>query len=114
MNIVIVEHKISKSELKKLAEVFYKSMIKGVVDIKREIIAFGGEYHIDANTILIDNGSSQSDLWGFNIIFEKAKDEWIEYISLINIRPQAGNLTMEIQDTKTREIMKNIINSKIL
>lgn len=113
MNIVIVEDRISKAELEEIAETFYISMIKGVVDIKKEIIAFGGEYHIDANTVLIDNGSNQSDLWGFNVIFEKPKESWIEYTSLINIRPQAGNLSMEIQDVVIRDTMKRIINSKI-
>lgn len=113
MKIKVVNDSISKDELKEIAKEFYVSMIKGVVDIEQEIIAFGGEYHIDANVVLIENGSKQGDVWGFNVILEQAPDSWIEYISLINIRPQAGNMNMEVQDDKIRQKMKKIINSKI-
>lgn len=113
MNIKIVKDKISTEELEAIGQEFYQSIIKGVVDIEKQIVAFGGEYHIDASEILINNGSSQNDVWGFNIVFDRPKDSWIEYISLINIRPQVGNLDMEVQDKALREKMKNIINSKI-
>ena len=113
MNIKIVEDKITLGEIREIAKEFYVSMIKGVVDIEKEIVAFGGEYHADANEILIENGSLQSDVWGFNIYFERPKDSWIEYVSLINIRPQANNLEMEIKDKDIRKRMKTIINSKI-
>lgn len=114
MNIKIVENQITVDELKRLAEVFYVNMIKGVVDIQREIIAFGGEYHVDANMVLMENGSEQKDVWGFNINFDEPRDSWIEYISLINIRPAVGNRKMEVQDENIRKKMKEIIDSKII
>jgi len=113
MNIKIVKDKISTAELKEISKEFYVSMVKGVVDIENEIMALGGEYHIDANGVLIMEGSKQSDIWGFNIVFERSRDSWIEYISLINIRPQVGNMDMEVQDNLIRDKMKKIINSKI-
>lgn len=113
MNIKIVEDKISLEELREIAQEFYETMLKGVVDIKKEIVVFGGEYHADANEIILENGSRQSDVWGFNIYFDRPRDSWIEYISMINIRPQAGNMEMEIQDKDIKDKMKTIINSKI-
>ena len=113
MNIKIVENKISLLELREVAKEFYVTMVKGVLDIEKEIIAFGGEYHADANEILIESGSRQSDVWGFNIYFDRPRDSWIEYVSLINIRPKAGNMEMEIKDNAIRNKMKTIINSKI-
>jgi hypothetical protein len=113
MNIKIVEDKISLQELREVAKEFYSTMIKGVVDVEKEIVAFGGEYHADANEIMLEAGSRQSDVWGFNIYFDKPREAWIEYVSLINIRPQAGNMEMEIQDKNIRDKMKAIINSKI-
>ena len=107
MKIKVVKDKISKDELKEIGKEFYDFMITGVVDIEKE-------YHIDANGVLINEGSKQADIWGFNVIFDKEKDSWIEYISLINIRPKAGNMNMEVQDKKIREKMKKIINSKII
>ena len=113
MNIKIVEEKISLQELREIAKEFYSTMIKGVVDVEREIVAFGGEYHADANERILENGSRQSDVWGFNIYLDKPRESWIEYVSLINIRPQAGNMEMEIQNKNIRDKMKTILHSKI-
>ena len=84
-------------------------MIKGVVDIEQEILAMGGEYHMDANVVLTENGSKQKDVWGFNWYFDRNDDERIEYVSLINIRPLHGNKVMEVQDAVLRDKMKNVI-----
>ena len=109
MNIKIIDKKISDSELREIAKEFYDEMIKGVVDINLEILAMGGEYHMDANVVLIDNGSKQQDVWGFNWYFDRKGEERIEYVSLINIRPKQNNRTMEVQDIELRDKMKNII-----
>ncbi|OGI93873.1 hypothetical protein A3A03_02030 [Candidatus Nomurabacteria bacterium RIFCSPLOWO2_01_FULL_40_18] len=105
----IINKKISETELKKIAEEFYGSMIKGVVDIELGVLAMGGEYHMDANMILIENGSKQQNVWGFNWYFDKKVDERIEYVSLINIRPAQGNRVMEVQDSSLRDKMKSVI-----
>lgn len=109
MNIRIINNKISEKELREIAKDFYGNMIKGVVDIEREILAMGGEYHMDANNVLIENGSIQQNVWGFNWYFEKSGDERIEYVSLINIRPKQGNRVMEVQDSFLRDKMKKKI-----
>ena len=114
MNIKIVTEKIPISELREIAKEFYTDMIKGAVDIERGIVALGGEYHIDASTKLTDNGSKQKDVWGFNIIFSKPKEDWFEYTALINIRPASNNRSMFIEDEKIRDKIKKIVNSKII
>jgi len=114
MNIKIVENTITMDEVRELAQEFYRTMIKGVIDVEREIIALGGEYHMDANTILIENGSKQINVWGFNIRFDKQENEMIEYTSLINIRPNQGNMAMELLDQNLRKKIKEIINKIII
>ena len=109
MPIKIIDKKITESELREIAKNFYLDMIKGVVDIKRKILAVGGEYHIDANMILIENGSQQQNLWGFNWYFDRISDKRLEYISLINIRPAQGNRAMEVQDASLRDSMHAVI-----
>jgi len=109
MKIKIIDKKITESELREIAKDFYGEMVKGVVDIEREIIAMGGEYHMDANMVLIENESKQQNIWGFNWYFDKAGDERIEYVSLINIRPNQGNRAMEVQDAILRDKMRSII-----
>ena len=109
MNIKIIDKKITNSELREIAKDFYGEMIKGVVDIEREILAMGGEYHMDANEMLIKNNSKQQNIWGFNWYFSKKGDERIEYVSLINIRPRQNNRTMEVQNTYLRDKMRSVI-----
>lgn len=109
MDIRIINKKISKSELREIAKEFYGDMVKGVADINLEILAMGGEYHMDANMEIIKNGSKQQNVWGFNWYFNKIGNERIEYVSLINIRPAQGNRTMEVQDLFLRDKMKSII-----
>ena len=110
MNIQIVRDKISKKELEELAKEFYVEMVKGVVDIERGIIALGGEWHMDANEVLIKDGSLQPNLWGFNVY---VGDKRVEYVSLINIRPAQNNRTLEVEDSLIRQKMYAIINSLI-
>lgn len=114
MTIKIVTDTISFLELQEIAKEFYDPMIKGVVDIERDIAAFGGEYHMDANVLLIESGSLQKDIWGFNVYLDKPRDLWLEYTSLINIRPAAGNRDMEVHDGTVRDRMKKIVDSKIV
>ena len=114
MNIRIIERSISQKELKDLAKEYYGDLIKGVVDIKRELVALGGEMHADAEEILLKNGSKQTDLWGFSILLDKAKEECLMYESFINIRPRDNNKDLEVKDPKIREEMKRIIFKKVL
>ncbi len=108
----IVRDRISEEELRELAKDLYVSMIKGVVDVDQEIIAVGGEYHIDASNILTTEGSEQESVWGFNWYFNREKDP-IEYVSLINIRPAQDNLSMEVEDRSLRDKIRAIITKRI-
>ena len=109
MKIIIVRDKITKDGLIELAREFYVEMVKGVADIDREIIALGGEWHIDSNNVLIEDGSKQSSLWGFNVYLDKK----IEYTSLINIRPLQNNKNLEIEDDEIRDKIRVILQEMI-
>ena len=96
------------------AQEHYEELIKGVVDIKRRVIALGGEMHADAEEVLLKNGSTQSDLWGFNIILDKDREECLMYESFINIRPRDNNKSLEVKDLMIREEMKRIIFENVI
>jgi len=113
MNIKIITEKISQPELKELAKEFYVEMVKGVADIEKNIIALGGEWHMDANEVLIKAESEQENLWGFNIYIDKPKKERLEYNSLINIRPKQGNKSMEIENEEIRNKIFKIVNNLV-
>jgi|SRR3989344_6734265 len=114
MDIRIIEDSIALDDVRKIAEVFYVDMVKGVADVEKGIFALGGEYHMDSNLKLIEHGSKQKDIWGFNLYLNKPKDDWLEYTSLINIRPLVSNLSMRIEDEKICNKIKKIINQKII
>jgi len=113
MQIKIIKHKISKPEITKLAQETYGEMVKGVVDIKQNIMALGGELHADCETVLLEQGSRQADLWGFNIYPAKSLDDRIEFTSLINIRPAQGNRSIEIQDKNLQKQISVIVNNLV-
>ena len=113
MTIKVVSDSISLQEVVALAEETYGEMVKAVVDIKREILAIGGELHADAESQLLNEGSQQPDLWGINIHPSKAENERIQYTSMINIRPRQGNRSLEIKDASLKAKIKTIINKRI-
>ncbi len=111
--IIVVSEKVSQDQLKKQL-FWFKTMVKFVVDVERNVLALGGELHADAEALLLEKGSRQEDLWGANFYpFKSAKDR-IEYTSLINIRPSAGNNSMEIRDEKIRERVRALAEKLIL
>ena len=113
MGIEIVRQAISREQLNDIAREYYEELIKGVVDIKREIVALGGEMHADSEEVLLKDGSKQSDLWGFNILLDKNKEECLIYESFINIRPRNNNKGLEVEDPNIREQMEKIIFERV-
>ena len=114
MEIKIIKDKISKEEVQKLAAESFGDMVKIVVDIKREIMAIGGEMHADAESLLLQDGSKQDDLWGANLYPDSPAEDFIEYKSLINIRPRFENRAMEIENEKIKEKVKKVINKLVM
>jgi hypothetical protein len=110
--------KIISSPVKRTAvlsgcNTYFKTMIKAVVDIEKSIIAIDAELHADLESALLDQGSVQENLWGINLYLEKTRNDWIDYVALINIRPSMENRSMEIQDFEIREKIANIVEKLI-
>ena len=100
-DVVLLERRIEAAELRRLVERF-EEMVKYVADVERGIVAIGGEMHADAEAVLLEAGSRQADLWGANYYPGRGREGCIEYTSLINIRPSAGNRGMELIDPALR------------
>ena len=90
-------------------DVEFSDMLKIVIDIKKRILAIDAEMHSDLEELLLQEGSDQIDLWGANIYPEIDGDGFLEFTSFINIRPSAGNKSMEVQDKQIREKIKDIV-----
>lgn len=112
-DIIVITEKISKKELKRLAEKRFGDLIKAVVDIRNGIMAVDGELHADEEAELLKNGSQQQDLWGINLYPDESEGNWIEFDSVINIRPSQGNRSRDIENPDIREKIKNIVNNLV-
>jgi hypothetical protein len=106
-DVVVLDRRIEPGELRRLVERF-EDMVKFVVDVDSGRLAVGGEMHADAEQALLDSGARQANLWGANYYPGRGPEGCIEYTSLINIRPAAGNRSMELQDPALRERVREI------
>jgi hypothetical protein len=106
--ILIVSKKMTQQELKQVCEAHFGTWVKFVADIKKAVLAVGGELHADGEAQLIESGSGQSDLWGGNFYPWKVPEERMEFTSFINIRPLDNNAGMEVMEPKIREKIKNL------
>lgn len=99
---------ISLTQISDLARATFGDMVKAVVDLQKRQVVIGGEMHSDGEAELLALGSSQSDLWGFNI-YPKTSGYDIEYTSLINIRPAHNNRSMEVLDEGIKSQINQIL-----
>lgn len=109
----ILTNPISLAELQAIAKELFGDMVKAVVDIEKKVMAIGGELHADEEASLLDNGSKQSDLWGINIYVDQPRENWIEFDSMINIRPSQNNRSRTVEDPSLQKKIIEIINDLI-
>jgi len=109
-----VNKQISLKEIKIMTKRKFGNLVKAVVDINRKIMVVDADLHSDEEALLIQSGSQQADLWGINFYPEKYNSaDFIEFDSMINLRPSQNNLSRGIEDKKIqkqiRQIVKNLI-----
>jgi len=115
MEIKIVKGSINKKELADMARGQFGDLVKAVVDVEQGIIAVGGEMHADEEVILMEQESSKREhTWGINLYPEKNGEELIEFDSIINIKPSYSNRSRDVENPKTREQIKIIVNKLIV
>jgi hypothetical protein len=95
--------------LKKLAAGF-EGEIKAVVDLKRNILAAGSEWHHEARDLLVKDGSDSDDLWGARV---NIKTGAISYKSQIN-EGRVGAENNEITDQEIRSEVEVVIQNLLL
>lgn len=109
----IITKQIALSKLKTECMSIFSDMIKADVDIEKRVIAVDAELHADLETLLLENGSHQQHIWGINLYPTKSKENFIEFTSLINIRPSQNNLSMEVEDREIKHTIEDIIKELI-
>ncbi len=113
MEIEIIRKAVSKDTLREMARQQFGDMVKAVVDVEQGIVPLGGELHSDEEAILLDQGSLQGNLWGINLYPEKSDEEWIEFDSMINVRPSGGNRSRDVESEEIREAVIKIVHQLV-
>lgn len=101
------------AEVSEIAALRFGDMVKAAVDVGRGIMAIGGELHSDEEALLLEDGSVQSDIWGINLYPGESGDEWIEFDSMINVRPSQGNRSRGVEDSALRTRVRDVVHSLI-
>lgn len=110
----IVKDKITLEELKALAHEQFGNVIKAVVDIEQEIMGVGGEFHSEIEALLIEKeGSERNNTWGINLVLDEAGEEFIEFDSMINLKPLLGNKTRDVEDQETRRRVREAVKKLV-
>ena len=114
---LIIKKQILLSSLPNIEDEMYfndEEMVKAVADIDNGVLAINAPLHSDLEQLLLDNGSEQKSLYGFNIYFDKE----IEYDSLINPpRNREAGFPREgrgVADPEAKEAIKEIVDKWII
>lgn len=102
----IITETLSLKDLKITANNLFGDMVKAVVDIDKRIIAIDAELHSDLEALLLSEGSLKQHLWGINLYPDLKGEDFLEFNSMINIRPSQGNMSRGVND---KELQKKII-----
>jgi hypothetical protein len=109
----LVESTITRSELREFANETFGNLVKAVVDIEKNLMVIDADLHSDQEAWLIELGSDQNDLWGINLYPDIPGSDWIEFDSMINVRPRQGNRSRSVDDPELRERIRNLVLAKV-
>ena len=109
MPVKLVE-RIELAELEEMAENMFGDLVKAVVDIEKRVMAVDAGLHVDEEQMLLESGSAQHDLWGINLYPDSyGEDDFVEFDSMINIRPAQGNRSRSVEDAGMRATIIQIV-----
>jgi hypothetical protein len=114
MRVIRPGEKLAIDDLKRMASGRFGDMVKAVVDVERGIMAVDAELHADQEALLIEEGSQQSDLWGINLYPDLGGEDFVEFDSMINLRPSQDNRSRGVEDQNRRTRILTIVDNLVL
>jgi hypothetical protein len=113
MRRVTEQEPIAVDELRRLAEGRFGDMVKGVVDLERRVMLLDADLHADQEAELLAEASAQRDLWGINLYPDVHGPDWLEFDSMINLRPSFGNRSRGVDDPTTRDAIRALVDALV-
>lgn len=114
MEPIIVREKLKKEDIIRACTATFGTMVKIDVDVVRDILTIGGEWHSEGDALLVADGSDHEQIWGANYYPWNPPEKRIEYVSLINIKPSLNHKRMEVADPDVRARMKRVAEELLL
>lgn len=114
MRFVDPEHPVTVEDLMEMAAAMFGDLVKAVVDIAQGIMVVDAELHADQESFLLERGSKQADLWGVNLYPELEGDGFLEFDSMINLRPSQANSSRGVEDPAIRARIQEIVDRLVL
>ncbi len=111
--VITDEKQITLAELKEMAEKMFGNFVKAVVDVEKEIMAVNAELHADEEALLLKKRSKQSNLWGINLYPEMKGEDFVEFDSMINLRPSQDNRSRDVEDPEIRKKIIQIVSKLV-
>ncbi|MEK7161335.1 MAG: DUF5674 family protein [Patescibacteria group bacterium] len=111
--IILITGPITLNKLKEIAGQRFGDMVKGVVDIEKNIIALGGDLHADEEAVLLQKGSNQENLWGVNLYPDMKFPDMVEFDSMINIRPRQNNRSRGVENEALQKQVLEVIKKLV-
>ena len=96
--------------MKRVAEQRFGDLVKAVVDVDKGLVAVDADLHSDLEALLLENGSRQDSLWGINFYPDLQGDDFIEFDSMINMRPSQGNMSRGVDSKGMRTKIVEIVH----
>jgi len=114
MDIKIIKAPITIAEVTIMAEQQFGDVIKATVDVEHKIMALGGDLHADEEQLLLEAGSAQQSLWGINLYPAKfGTTDFIEFGSMINLRPSQGNMTRGVDNQAVQKQIIDVVHQLV-
>jgi hypothetical protein len=110
----IIAQSVMLNEIKAMAVATFGNLVKAVVDVERGLIAVDAELHSDLEALLLEDSSKQKSLWGINLYPEIQGDDFVEFDSMINMRPSQNNRSRGVEDKELRKKIVEIVAKRII
>jgi hypothetical protein len=106
----VIKEPVHKNDLKEIARQQFGNLVKAVVDVEQKIMAVGGELHADEETLLTEQENSRREnTWGINLYPDETGDAFLEFDSMINIKPAFGNRSRDVENPEIREKIRVVV-----
>ncbi len=109
MKLITSQSPISRTELKQLASEMFGNLVKAVVDVNKGVMVVQAELHSDEEAYLMQNDSNQANLWGINLYPDMEDQDFVEFDSMINLRPSQDNMSRGVDDPEIQSKIRKIV-----